>query len=1089
VPPVPAVRATPKTVLFGRIDWRRTFSRALGVGGILFYVATWRIDQAVHTAYASSWTGAAVGGCFDCRLPTHTWVGWHVGLGLFAPLLLTAALWIRAAHVLGSNGNKLFAALSVCVAAATVTALVFRILADLGGHRTFITFAFVADVVIFGLLAFTAAAAAAAAAAAMGGTQFSGRLRRFVQRHRINLIALLGLAIVLLVVGQTSGQAVDSVRSWVSGGSGGYARLAFGLSTTVLLALVVYESSVRLVYIHAEGDPLAGGHVASAEEFRAWRWFVAALITIAAGLAVGHFAPAGYPLVIPGILMLVIVLLDLGTLGGPDAAVAQMPAMSPADEPTPECPALEPAAAQMPAVSPADEPTPEYLAIVPLLAVSAVTIAASVDAALSDGRQVHGHSLLPLIPGGILAVVAILFTGAGGNPELPSVPILGRGWLYAALATAGAGGFLYFMHSASVAGGFGMTLFVLLTLYAWCLFHADQRLVPRAGDFFIALPLAACTGAVVAIAIHADPYAVAELFGVFGLINIALAAILTLLHYAVAWSLGHKPPQLLHALGLRQLPIITLLVISWVAAGFMLPHATHDVRVVDVHMDGIPIAKPNRRITVRGAFNEWLAEQKTATGKTETGSAAKPIPLVLVAAHGGGIRAAYWTALALDCITAAADQTTSRSSSYSATCRDDRRGTNVQAVAARHILLASGVSGGAVGLFAYARERLATARLDSGWVDDKLGKDFASPTIGWGLFHDVPNHLIGLAPAQGGVCEWHLNGHCVTEDRTSVLEETFDRPWRSLHGPPAFMRALWYERAAKRATEVRRRARTVPIIVDNSTAAGGQTRAVTAPILLGNWPLPETARPERNTTVNLRPLAATLQTLSALCANGDMRLSTAAMLASRFPYVSAAGRINDKCAPHGGTKKQLCLKSGVNCAMRLVDGGYTENSGLFTIDALLPALQQLVIRHNAKKANKNRQVAIVVVEIDNHYRARPQAAPNPPSGTGESLVPLATAFGGHATLETFARADAYRLTPPSCTLTVSPGLHPGVMAPLGWELSDSAVKDLQDSLVRARSGVDDAEQPLAIIRRLQKWLARSGTADKPLSACIPKPPK
>jgi hypothetical protein len=218
-----------------------------------------------------------------------------------------------------------------------------------------------------------------------------------------------------------------------------------------------------------------------------------------------------------------------------------------------------------------------------------------------------------------------------------------------------------------------------------------------------------------------------------------------------------------------------------------------------------------------------------------------------------------------------------------------------------------------------------------------------------------------------------------------------------------------------------------------------------------------------------------------------MRLSTAAVLASRFPYVSAAGRVNDKCAPHGGAKGQLCLKSDVNCAMRLVDGGYTENSGLFTIDALLPALQQLVTRHNAKAPR--RQVAIVVVEIDNHYRARPQAAPNPPSGTGESLVPLETAFGGHNTLETFARADAYRLTPPSCTLTVSPGLHPGVMAPLGWELSDSAVKDLQDSLVRARGGVDEAQQPLAVVRPAAKVAIPLRLSRKAAVVLRPEPPK
>ena len=30
-------------------------------------------------------------------------------------------------------------------------------------------------------------------------------------------------------------------------------------------------------------------------------------------------------------------------------------------------------------------------------------------------------------------------------------------------------------------------------------------------------------------------------------------------------------------------------------------------------------------------------------------------------------------------------------------------------------------------------------------MDDTLGADYASPTVGWGVLHDLPNHLLGVA--------------------------------------------------------------------------------------------------------------------------------------------------------------------------------------------------------------------------------------------------------------------------------------------------------------------------------------------------------
>src|SRR4029077_1577697 len=88
---------------------------------------------------------------------------------------------------------------------------------------------------------------------------------------------------------------------------------------------------------------------------------------------------------------------------------------------------------------------------------------------------------------------------------------------------------------------------------------------------------------------------------------------------------------------------------------------------------------------------------------------APPLPFVLVAAHGGGIRAAYWTALALDCIVGVSTENVTKAQvaaddpdSRQATCESPRRTATRQQQAARRIFLASGVSGGAMGLYAYA---------------------------------------------------------------------------------------------------------------------------------------------------------------------------------------------------------------------------------------------------------------------------------------------------------------------------------------------------------------------------------------------------
>ena len=72
------------------------------------------------------------------------------------------------------------------------------------------------------------------------------------------------------------------------------------------------------------------------------------------------------------------------------------------------------------------------------------------------------------------------------------------------------------------------------------------------------------------------------------------------------------------------------------------------------------------------------------------------------------------------------------------------------------------------------------------------------------------------------------------------------------------------------------------------------------------------------------------------------------------------------------------------------------------------------------------------------------------------------------------------------------GLHPGLTAPLGWELSPGAREDLSKGLVVPHpSSIGSSRNgPAYQLRRLQQWLGSgnepSSGLEPKLSTCIPK---
>jgi hypothetical protein len=1058
----------------------RLLTRALVVVGVLLLVFGTQVDRAVRTAYDTGWTQLDGHGE---RVPEGHWELLFAASGPAAILALFAA--VRLWH---GRERKTTLADPAPDLETTPRWLAFSagVFAVAGGVCRWLA----ADGQWGGLLTPGTLCTVAAVVVVVGYALLVGNLiylelggiirvtRGVFRRQRVNIAIVSLLTAAMLLIGDTSGQSVDSIRSWSADAphGAGAARLMLGLAAALMFALALYESGTLLVR----------SRWASADPGRLHLLGVAAVVT-GLGFLVLTPLPLGPGLLVAGALLFLLLLLDLPHVRVDDRVPGPVAPLPPAG-PTASEATRRRSAVLIREYRVTHEPVraeahmAEWIAITPLLALAAVSVTAAVESALLHGWW-DGDTALTLLPAAALAVFAIGMTGV--KPHAPhDWRLVSANWLWVTLGVVVLTVVAFGIARAAdddaewVLAGYGLLwLFVLCAYVVW-LFHlgppasaalalafpqaaagaerarvegrrrrfrawlARVRVYVRASAVpFVLGPVALGGGIAVFLAVHLEPLRAGQKLGVFTLAFVGLALALPFLHLAVRATLRLRPPKLLWWFGMSQVPVLTLLLLWWIVVGVAqtsIPKfaTLHDARLVEREIGAGRHAPPD----LARAFRDWVANQDDIVD--ETGSD-EPVPLVLVAAHGGGIRAAYWTAVALDCVVGySADGVTQEDLNSSdadeqrqlreGACAKTRRSDAQQATVEKRIFLASGVSGGAVGLYAYARQLLGTGTLGTAepgesdwWVDGRLAADFAAPAIGWALFHDIPNRILGLHPKTGGRCGAKLNGVCLEQDRAAVLEQTFDAEWTPADPPEARIRRV-YDLRSSRDGPLRTKARRVPLLAMNSTLTGGKTRAVTSAADLGAWPVADADSP--GTGDDTLPLAGTIEIRDALCVSQDLRLSTAALLAARFPYVTPSGRVPDGCAADGEPAPMdadsVCA-GPADCDGNYVDGGYTDNSGLATIVGIWPSLRQLVVQHNlyAKRLGL-RKIAPVIVELDNHYQRL--LRPVVPSGgtTAETLVPPETAFGGRHSVETVARAAAYRILPKTCTLTIA-GAPPG----------------------------------------------------------------
>ncbi|HKW10437.1 MAG TPA: hypothetical protein VJO33_08650, partial [Gemmatimonadaceae bacterium] len=285
------------------------------------------------------------------------------------------------------------------------------------------------------------------------------------------------------------------------------------------------------------------------------------------------------------------------------------------------------------------------------------------------------------------------------------------------------------------------------------------------------------------------------------------------------------------------------------------------------------------RPTIDADLDQWLRARSTSGGK--------PVPVILVAASGGGLRAAYWAATVL-----AAAQ--------------DRNPAFV-----RHVFAISGVSGGSLGAAVFtalahdaadssAARQLSCARAMerarsttrspgpySSCVRTLLGDDYLSPVLAKLVAPDLAQRFFPIG----------INAL----DRSRALEASWEASYTARVGQPTFTNGL-----AGLTSDSAARLR-LPLLLLNATHVETGRRYIAMPVRTSPTP---GAHPGSTDST----FADAVDVLGLL--DGDLRFSTAVHNSARFTFVSPAGRLD--------------REDGIEYG-HVVDGGYFENSGLATL--------------------------------------------------------------------------------------------------------------------------------------------------------------
>lgn len=509
--------------------------------------------------------------------------------------------------------------------------------------------------------------------------------------------------------------------------------------------------------------------------------------------------------------------------------------------------------------------------------------------------------------------------------------------------------------------------------------------------------------------------------GVLGTTVIATGTLAVALAVLAYLAQTRRPLPLFRIIRLNVTPVLTLILVIGLIGGIA------DSRSL-LHRARGPVAGSAApgQVTLLADLQSWLASPAgagCAVAAGGTAGAGRPVriqPLILVAAAGGGIRAAWWAEHAL------ADLAVRRCGPHD-------------------VFAVSSVSGGSVGMAVLDSAPPGHAGADIARADISriAGPDALAAGIDGLLLHDLIAGFTGLdLPAA------QMPPGQPFSDRAGLMESAWQNEDINLGQPfPLRQPALpWW------------------LLLNSTDVASGCRAIITDPFLVA----PPNGPDKTRLTCDLRstvPGGGSFDFFAKFPCMRNIATVTAAMLSARFPYITPSGVVTS-CWSHNAIAGQF------------VDGGYVDSSGLITLADMLPSLTGILAVHNAAalaQAGPGRPVTLVVpvvVYLGNSPRPVPVDSPTA-ALIQEPFVPLdAKSAAGTRLLvsDTLLQRIAGMLRSAqwlpclpglaSCAeavsaagktiqdriIFVSPRTEPGIAAPLGWVLSAASRRSLSTEL-------------------------------------------
>ncbi len=489
---------------------------------------------------------------------------------------------------------------------------------------------------------------------------------------------------------------------------------------------------------------------------------------------------------------------------------------------------------------------------------------------------------------------------------------------------------------------------------------------------------------------------------------------------------GFVPPALFREFRLARVPVLSVFGLWLVVGQIDLDRKIHDVREpIPLASAAIPegcSAAPPAVATMDEAWSWWLstnglpnfaetqltAENPPAQVLLDTADK-RPYPLIIMAASGGGIRAAWWTAAVMGALEA-----------------DPGKACLSEPVAAfdgRQIFAASGISGGSLGLAAHQAwirdgglteikggDGTAVA-VDTAWVDERLGQDHLSPALAWFTYVELAQSVLGFPSPMG-------------QDRAAVMEKSWEAGQFNTDADGAGLqfgiRNTWQA------------VPQLPMLLLNGTSVDDGCRLV-AGVLAVNADVGGCG--SGGPTSATMPDAYGIDTF--LCPDEDFRLSTAALLSARFPLIAPSGRL----APCETSAEPGQARSTIE----VVDGGYRDANGAETAADVWRQLAPRVAEYNQQLAAEYCLVPIFV-QISDDFRLSPASRVGglwPPLAAPLEAI-LAARGTQSSTADQMLRVEFGE----GRNITIAPEAEPGATPTLGWTLSRTTRQKMADAVAQ-----------------------------------------